>query len=75
MKLQNFLQIYLPLHYIEVDNQHTLWCQKRGMSGKRVMTHLVCVLDLKRVMAVQVYTLLAFFSAKIFTYFVSKIAD
>ena len=31
----------------------TLWCRKRDMCGKKGMTpHLVCVLCLKRVMAV-----------------------
>ena len=54
----------------------TLSCRKRGMCGKRVMTpHLVCVLCLKRVMAVQVYTVEPFPVKQIITYFLSKTVD
>ena len=54
----------------------TLWCRKRSMCGKRVMTpHLVCELCLKRVKAVQVYTVEPFLVKQIITYFLPKTAD
>ena len=50
--------------------------KEAGMSGKREMTtHLVCVLCLKRVMAVQVYTVEQFPVEQSITYFLSKIPD
>ena len=49
--------------------------REAGMSGKRIMTpNLVCVFCLKRVMAVQVYTVEPFPAEQIITYFLSKIA-
>ena len=38
-----------------VAKMSSLWCQREGMCEKRVMTpHLVCVLGLKGVMAIEV---------------------
>ena len=74
VEIENEMRVFLETLDFEIEMRVSQ--KSGGMCGKRVMvTHLVCVLCLKRVMAVQVYTVLAFFSKQIITYFLSKIAD